>query len=224
MVKRGMTGVASAHETPTLRADKAALVWCVRRRWQTLNSGSARRSFCSQHEGVPVKCFGTVVAFAALTVAAAAVATPAAAQAPVAPSPQPHTITVTGRAQVKPEPGNPRNNASITKAVRDARSEAVPLAIANGRARAAELSRLSGLALGALVAIAEAGPGAPFFFGPYGGEDGTFGPGQYCGTVRRPIFRVDAQGRRRVVRRVSRRQCRVPRFVSANLSMVFSTA
>ena len=168
--------------------------------------------------------FRTVVTCAGLSAATAAAATSAAAQAPVAPSPAPHTLTVTGTAQIKPQPRDNKSNASIKKAVGAARAEAVPLAIANGRARAAELARLSGLAFGELIAIAETAPGPPFFLGPYGGEDGTFGPGQYCGTGRRPIFRVDAQGRRRVVRTVLRRQCRVPRFVSANLTMVFSTA
>lgn len=164
------------------------------------------------------------VAFAWFIVATAVAAAPAAAQAPAAPSPPARTITVTGSAQVKAQPRNRNSNASIKKAVANARRKAIPLAIGNGRGRALQLSQLSGLAIGELIAIAETTPGPPFFAGPYGGEDGTFGPGQYCGTVRRPIFRVDAQGRRRVVGTRSRRQCRIPPFVSANLTMVFSAA
>lgn len=122
-------------------------------------SASRRRSSARNIEGVPVGRFRTAVAFASLSVATAAVATPAAAQAPVAPSPPPRTITVTGTAQVKPQPRNRKSNASIKKAVGAARSEAVPLAIANGGARAAELSRLSGLAIGELIAIAATAPG-----------------------------------------------------------------
>jgi hypothetical protein len=163
------------------------------------------------------------VVSACVTVGLSAAATPVVAQTPLSSSPAPHTLTVVGSAQVKPTPRDAQSNASIKKAVADARREALPLAIANGRGRAAQLSQLSGLVIGELISIAEAGPG-PLFFGPFGGEEGTFGPGQYCGTVSRPVFRVDAQGRRRVVDRRSRRQCRVPRFVSANLTMVFSTA
>jgi uncharacterized protein YggE len=160
------------------------------------------------------------VVSAAVTVALSAAVTPVAAQTPLS-SPAPHTLSVVGSAQVKPTPGNAKSNASIKKAITTARREAIPLAIANGRGRAAQLSQLAGFVVGELIAIADTGPGP--FFGPYGGEEGTFGPGQYCGTVSRPIFGVDAQGRRRVVDRRSRRQCRVPRFVSANLTMVFST-
>lgn len=167
----------------------------------------------------------TAVAFAAAIAATAALATtPAAAQAPVSPPPAPNTITVTGSAQVTPKPRDRKSNASIRKAVADARRAAIPLAIGNGRGRAARLSQLSGIPLGALISIAEATPSSPFYYpGPYG-EDGTFGPGQYCGTVRRSIFRRDAQGRRRAVGTRSSRQCRIPRSISSNLTMVFSTA
>ncbi len=157
-----------------------------------------------------------------ITVAATLVATPADAQTPAVSAPPPNTITVNGSAQVEPKPRDKKSNASISKAVADARSSAVPLAIGNGQGRAARLSQLSGIPLGALIAIAEA-PSAPYFFaGPFS-EDGSFGPGQYCGTVRRPIFRRTAEGRRRVVGSRSRRECRIPRYISSNLTMVFST-
>jgi len=152
--------------------------------------------------------------------AAVASAAPAAAQTP---SPAPNTITVTGTAQVKPEPVDAKSNESIKQAVATARRRAVPLAINNGRGRAATLSQLAGIPLGKLIAIAE-GPASPFGpFGPFG-EEGTFGPGLYCGTVRSRIFKTDSQGRRRAVGTRSRKQCRVPRSVTANLTMVFSTA
>jgi hypothetical protein len=158
-----------------------------------------------------------------LSISAAVVVTPAAAQTPAGGTPAPHTITVNGSAQVEPKPFDKKSNTSIKKAVAKARAEAVPLAIANGRGRAATLSQLSGIALGELISIAEA-PAAPYFFpGPFG-EDGTFGPGEYCGTVRTRIVRRDAQGRRKVVGTRTRRQCRVPRYISSNLTMVFSTA
>jgi uncharacterized protein YggE len=167
----------------------------------------------------------TAVAFAAAIAATAALATtPAAAQAPVSPPPAPNTITVTGSAQVTPKPRDKKSNASIKKAVGDARRAAIPLAIGNAKGRAATLSQLSGIPLGALISIAETSPSSPFYYpGPYG-EDGTFGPGRYCGIVHRTIFRRDAQGRRRPVGTRTSRQCRVPRVISSNLTMVFSTA
>ncbi|MDX6719292.1 MAG: uncharacterized protein QOJ63_1546 [Solirubrobacteraceae bacterium] len=165
----------------------------------------------------------TAVALAGAVVATAALATtPAGAQAPVAPATPPNTITVTGSAQVTPKPRDKKSEASIKKAVVDARRAAIPLAIGNGQGRAATLSKLAGLPLGKLISISEATP-SPFYYpGPYG-EDGTLGAGKYCGTVRTPIFRRDAQGRRKVVGTRTRHTCRVPRVVSSNLIMVFST-
>ncbi|MEA2193548.1 MAG: uncharacterized protein QOI73_3669 [Solirubrobacteraceae bacterium] len=158
--------------------------------------------------------------------AVALTASPAAAQVSAEqPTPVPHTITVTGTAQVKPKPRNPKSNESIAGAVAKARRAAIPLAIEDGKGRAATLSQLSGIPLGELTAIASApAGGGPFFPGPYFGEDGTFGPGKYCATVRRPITRRDAAGKRHVVGTRARRQCRIPQYVSANLTMVFSTA
>ena len=164
----------------------------------------------------------TFCALASAFGVAAAVATPAAAQTPVG-VPPPHTITVTGVARVEPKPVDKKSNASIKKAVEQARAKAVPLAIADGRVRAATLSQLAGIPLGALISIAEA-PASPYFFpGPFG-EAGTFGPGEYCGTVRTRIFRRDAQGRRKAVGTRSRRLCRVPSYVNSDLTMVFATA
>jgi hypothetical protein len=153
----------------------------------------------------------------------ALVAPPAGAQTPAAPAPAPNTITVNGSGLVEPKPADKKSNDSIKKAVAAARAKAVPQAIADGRRRATNLSQLSGIPLGALISIAEA-PASPYFYiGPFN-EDGTFGPGEYCGTVRRAIVRRDSQGRRKVVGTRTSRVCRVPRYVSSNLTMVFSTA
>ena len=158
-----------------------------------------------------------------ITLTAALVAAPAGAQTPAA-APPPNTITVNGSAQVEPKPKDTKSNTSIKKAVADARTKAVPRAIGNGRARASNLSQLSGIPLGALISIAEA-PASPLFYvGPFGGEDGSFGPGEYCGNVTRAVTRRDANGRRRVVGRRTSRVCRIPRYVTSNLTMVFSTS
>jgi len=161
------------------------------------------------------------VAFAcAIGATAVLAASPAAAQVPAPPPPQ--TISASGSAQVEPKPFDKKSNSSIKKAVAKARAKALPLAIANGRERAATLSQASGLGLGQLISISE-GAATPFYFGGPFAEDGTFGPGEYCGTVRRAIVKRDSNGKRKVVGTRTSRVCRVPRYISANVVMVFST-
>jgi uncharacterized protein YggE len=164
---------------------------------------------------------------AGIAVVAASFACAAAPGASHAQTPTPAlpatTVTVTGSASVKPTPLNRRSSPSIAKAVRDAKAAATPLALADGRARAAELATQSGLVLGALLGITE-GTTSPFgFFGPSYGQEGTFGPGRFCGTVRQPIFRRTPNGGRRVVRFRTRHTCRTPPRVVANLGLTFTT-
>ena len=163
---------------------------------------------------------GIAVVAASFACAAAPAAAPAQTPAPGLPA---TTVTVTGSASIKPTPLNRKSSPSIAKAVRDARAAATPLALADGRARAAELATQSGLVLGALLAITE-GSSSPFgLFGPSNGQDGTFGPGKFCGTVRQPIFRRTPNGGRRVVRFRTRHTCRTPPRVVANLGLTFTT-
>lgn len=159
----------------------------------------------------------TMAATAGVT-AVAVFAGPAAAQQPAAV----HSISVVGSARVKPTPVDRTSNASIRKAVADARAAATPRALADGRGRAANLARISGLPLGPLISIAETPP-SPFGFPGQFGEDGTFGPGRYCGLVRTFKVKVDAQGRRRRVAGPRHRTCRVPSDVAASLTMVFAS-
>jgi len=161
-----------------------------------------------------------VAATTALT--ALALSAPAAQAQQPAPAPGANTISVIGKAQVKPTPLDGKSDASIRKAVGDARRIAIPQALANGRQRAAELSTLAGLPLGALISVAETSTATPFFFPGQFGEDGTFGPGRYCGIVRQSIFRRDSTGKRKRVGSRERRVCRVPSVVSSNLTMVFA--
>lgn len=158
----------------------------------------------------------------ACAIATALAVTPAVAQ--IAAPPAPNTISVTGSAQVEPKPFGKKSDASIKKAVDAASAKAIPLAIADGRARAATLSQLSGMPLGELISISETSSSPPFFYpGPFS-QAGTFGPGEYCGTVRRSIVRRDANGRRVVIGRRSSRICRIPPYVTSSLVMVFATA
>lgn len=165
----------------------------------------------------------------AVTATSLVCASPAAAQAPVAPPPPaqlpPTTVTVTGTGTVVPKPLNRKSSASIAAAVAKARAAAAPLAVADGTARATRLATLNGLTLGKLLAITEGTPNqTPFIIvGPYGGQEGTFGPGKYCGTIRRTIFKTDRSGKRKRVGTRSTHTCRVPASVSVSYGMTFST-
>jgi len=157
------------------------------------------------------------VAGAAMALAAAG---PASAQQPGPPL---HTITVLGTAQVKPTPRDRTSNASIAKAVADARAAAVPKAIADGNRRAASLAAAAGLPLGPLASISDVAGAFPFGFPGQGSEDGTFGPGRFCGFVRRSTVRVDANGRRTRVPGKRVRTCRIPAQIASSLTMVFTS-
>jgi uncharacterized protein YggE len=155
-------------------------------------------------------------------VAAAGIATTATAQDP-APDPSQRTVTVVGTGESEPKPRDRKSNASIAKAVRDAERVAIPRALGNGRGRAARLAQQSGLRLLELHSVAETIPSPFGYYGPYGAQ-GTFGPGRYCGTTRRSIFRRGADGQRRRVGSRSVRSCRVPRSINASLTMTFTVA
>lgn len=158
----------------------------------------------------------------ASVVAVAVAPSPAGAQAPPPPPPE-RTITAIGTASLRPTPENPRSSDSIRAAVRAARATVLTSAFARGRARAQELATQAQLPLGALLSVAEGMGGAPYFFpGPFG-EEGTFGPGRYCGNVTRAIVRRDAQGRRRVTGRRTTRSCRIP-TVSVSVTLTFAAA
>lgn len=159
---------------------------------------------------------------ASMLALALAAPTPALAQQPAAlPA---GTLTVTGTGEVVPTPQNRKSNASIAAAVDKARRMALPLAIGDGRGRAAELASVAGLTLGSLLAIADTAPpatGFPFPISPFG-ENGSFGPGRYCGTVRRSTFKRDAGGVRRRTGSRSVRSCRIPQQVSRSVTMTFA--
>ena len=161
----------------------------------------------------------TPLVLAALAVTAAGLpAASAGAQAPA-----PGTVSASGSAFVEPEPENRRSNESIARAVEQAQEEALPLAIRAARERAGALATQSGLVLGALIAVGDAGPSPFGYYGPFGAE-GTFGPGRYCGNV--PRYRTTrlANGRVRRTRIGTRRTCRIPSAVGTTVSVVFAVA
>jgi hypothetical protein len=128
-------------------------------------------------------------------------------------------LVADGDAAAPVRPRDRRSSSSIRFAMDAARAAAAPVALAEARADAARLASASGIAPGALFSIAEVrrpfeDPGA-----------GPFGPGRFCGTIERPVFRRDpVSGRRRVVRRVSERRCFFPPTVSVGLRIAYVAA
>ena len=140
----------------------------------------------------------------------------ASAQAP-ASEPQ-RTLVAVGVASAPVTPQDRDSNASITKAVEDAEAAALPEALRDGREYAARLARAAGVTLGGLVSLSN----ATGSFGPFGYPLGAFGPDRYCGNRRQAIVRRDAQGRRRVVGRRTRRVCIVPPRATQQVTLTFA--
>jgi uncharacterized protein YggE len=117
-----------------------------------------------------------------LVVAAAAAAPSALADT----TPPAKSVTATGTGSVKVKPANRHSNASIAAAEAAAQKAAVPLAIDDAKQNAQLYASAAGLTLGSIVAVTDVNPGGPFY-PPFGDQGGPFGPGKYCGTIRRPV-------------------------------------
>jgi hypothetical protein len=128
------------------------------------------------------------------------------------------TVTALGTAEVDVVAPLKKNSVTIKAAVDAARKKAGPKALAVATDRAATLAAASGMTLGALTAVAEQPP-TPFFYNGYG-ADGTFGPGKYCGTIRRPVYSKKG-GRFHVVKFHTSYGCRIPHEVTASVSATF---
>jgi Protein of unknown function (DUF541) len=146
------------------------------------------------------------------------------AAAPAAQA-QDRTIVAGGTGQVTVTPKDRKSDNSIAAAVKKAYDAALPKAIADAREEAGELATAAGVTLGALVTVSNV-PAQPFYGGFFGGgpQLGTFGPGKFCGTVRRAIIRTTKSGRRRVVGTRSRHTCRVPSTITRNVTLTFAIA
>lgn len=150
----------------------------------------------------------------ALTVATLTVTFATAETSTAAPAGR--AIVASGSASAPVRPRNRRRDDSIRQALFTARLAAAPGALAAARRDAEETARAAGIELGPLGSIAEVRrPFEDFAFG-------SFGPGRFCGTTVRPVFRRDpATGRRRVVRRVRQRRCFYPREAAVVLRVTF---
>lgn len=156
-----------------------------------------------------------------LLVSASAVAALAsAAPALAAPATAGQTITATGTSQVRVTPVDRNSNASIVAAVETARRAGIAGAISDARTYAERYASAVGLTLGSVMSVSDVQNGFGYFYGgPFGG--GSFGPNQYCGTIRRGRIRV-VKGHRRFVPGKKVHRCFVPRFQVTTLTVTYS--
>ena len=134
---------------------------------------------------------------------------------------QERTIVAAGTGQVAVTPTDRTSNDAIAAAVKQAYDAALPTAVEDGREDAQQLAAATGLTLGDLLTVSNA-PNAPYF-GPFGGPAfGTFGPGKFCGTVRRAIVKRTKSGRSRIVGHRTHRTCRVPPFQVRQVTLTFA--
>ena len=108
-----------------------------------------------------------------------------------------------------------RTSPAIRGALRAARLDATPGAAEAARANAAAAAGATGVTLGPLFSIVE-----PANFYGYEPLLGVFGPGRFCGIVRRTIFSGGSGGERRV-RRVRRQRCFKPRSTAVRLEATY---
>ena len=129
------------------------------------------------------------------------------------------TVEASGVASVKVQaPRDRTHEAPIRAAVEAAEDKALPRAMADARSKAADLAKLSGLTLGAIVSVSDVGTSP---YGPFG-YYGTFGPDRFCGTIRTAVFKRGKDGKRHRVGTRTRHTCRVPSTVTSTLSVTFS--
>lgn len=124
-----------------------------------------------------------------------------------------------GTASAPVVPENRRANGSIRQALATARGAVTPDAAAAARRAVETAARSAGLTLGAIVSISEQRQPYPYFYDP---ALGSFGPGRFCGVIRRPVVGRDPDtGAPRVLRRVRERRCRFPRTFSLRLEATY---
>jgi hypothetical protein len=130
-------------------------------------------------------------------------------------------ILAPGVASAAVEPTDPLRNQPIKRALLAARRTVTPVAAAVARRNARTAALSAGLQLGPIISIAEA---PPLYYGSifYDAALGSFGPGRFCGFVKRPIIRRDPEtGVPRVVRRVRQRRCVIPRPYTLRLEATY---
>ncbi len=140
------------------------------------------------------------------------------AAAPAAAA-QPDTVTATGTGQSAVHVKNHNKNASIVSAYDAARQAAIGGALKEAHKYALAYAKGVGLTLGSVQSVSDAQNSA--FYGP-GQFFGPFGPNQFCGTLRQPIFKKEKNGRRKVVGTKKVHRCIVPRQAFVTLTVTYS--
>ena len=145
------------------------------------------------------------------------VATPALAD-------QPNSVTATGNGVERVVAKNRHSNSSIQAAVDAARKAGVTDAVSEAHEYALQYAQATGLTLGPVISVSDVqsnGIGYAYGgFGPYG-PFGPFAPGQYCGIVSQPVFKV-VGGKRKLQRVKHVHRCFVPSFESTTLTVTYS--
>lgn len=136
----------------------------------------------------------------------AALAAPATASAQFGGDPV-EGITVSGVGRVEVHEPARQTERAVQRAVDVAQRAALPLALADARRKASELSELTGVPLGGVFSVLEGGFG--------GGSFEYFGPDGYC----REIPARPARGRRNAQR--ARTECRVPESATASVFVTY---
>jgi hypothetical protein len=108
-----------------------------------------------------------------------------------------------------------RTSPAIRRALRAARLAATPGAAEAARANAESAAAAAGVTLGPLFSVVE-----PANFYGYEPLLGAFGPGRFCGIVRRTIF-SGGSGEERTVRRIRKRRCFSPRRSTVRLEATY---
>jgi hypothetical protein len=161
----------------------------------------------------------TLTAAAAAVIAAAGIALASGGPPPVQPAdPAVDTVVSTATAQSSVVAPDRRSNATIERAVRAARTRALPRAVAAARTEADALATAAGLRAGTVVGIRR--DSSPL--GYWDQDAGRFGPGVWCGRVyagRRVVRRADGT----VTRRSSfHHGCPVPKTASIRVTLTFA--
>jgi hypothetical protein len=110
-----------------------------------------------------------------------------------------------------------KTSPSIRRSLQAARLAATPTAAEAARVNAEAAATAAGVQLGPLFSVVEQA-------NLYGYEPllGAFGPGRFCGIVRRVRVRFDPEtGTRRVVRRIRTRRCYRPRTAAVRLEATY---
>jgi hypothetical protein len=161
----------------------------------------------------------TLTAAAAAVIAAAGIALASGGPPPVQPAdPAVNTVVSSASAQAKVVAPARTSDATIERAMRAARTRAMPEAVAAARAEAAALASAAGLRAGAIVGIRR--DSSPL--GYWDQDSGRFGPGVWCGRIyggAKLVRRADG-----TTRRVTRfhHGCPVPKTASLRVTLTLA--